>query len=118
MAMAEGSGARTLIKVLVAGQPDRRKLQREPTVAADEAALIATSHLQHALSAHRFKDGTLLESLASDHYHEFQTVFHGKRSVFPSRKITIGSACTGSAAEVPICQAIEDAIRHGGTTSR
>lgn len=81
------------------------------TVDAATGTMKQESQPQDLLSSH-FLDGSLLPRLAAEHCASFQTaLLHEKRSFSPSREITLGSACTGSAADLVCAFFAADAIR-------
>ena len=92
-----------------AARPISRKLQRENTVDPDEVAIMAKRNSERVVPPPALQTGTVLENLAAEHFEAFRELFAGRRSGFPSREVTIGSAITGSAAEALVahyCQKV------------
>ena len=82
-----------------AARPISRKLQRENTVDPDNVAIMAKRNSERVVPPTALQTGTALEKLAAEHFEAFSELFAGRRSGFPSREVTIGSAMTGSAGE-------------------
>ena len=80
-------------------QPKGKSLQRIPTLNAEHIKFEAQSNADRELPWQCFQDGTILDRLASEHWDAFTALFNGKRNFVPSREITMGSACTGSASD-------------------
>ena len=87
-----------------------RSLRRENSI--DDKALEEAIKCSRArpLLPNSFTDGTLLARLASEHCETFRKLFCGKRECFPSRELTIGSACSGTAGEVVAAHFFEKAV--------
>ena len=71
---------------------------------------MASAHEERRAEPKYFTDGTLLQNLAQQHVNSFRELFGGRRDFAPSREITLGSACTGSASEVAAAFYFEQAV--------
>ena len=58
------------------------------------------------------QDGTALPLLAREHCESFLKILDSPDRLAPARRITIGTACSGSAADILCFQALEQAFQH------
>ena len=82
-----------------------RQLTADP-VTAQEVAQECSSR---TVAAAALQNGTALPLLAQEHCNSFQQLFGPGSAgrLAPDRRITIGTACTGSAADILSLQALE-----------
>ena len=66
---------------------------------------------RRVVSMDSVRSGAALLELAREHCQHFAVLAKGERELAPDRVVTIGTGCTGSAAEVLVFGAMEEAYR-------
>ena len=88
-----------------------RVLGRQNTVDPRAANELIAECAARVVSAESLQDGTALPALASAHCDSFLKLMGSKERLAPNRRVTIGTACTGSAADVLVFHALEAAYQ-------
>ena len=107
----------SLLELPKKSTPRQRQLRREHTVDPHQVTDIMDARGFQSVSSELFTIGRLLARLAEENCETFRKLFDGKRSFLPDREISIGSACTGSACEVAVAHAFQNAIQGDNATS-
>ena len=92
----------------------RRCVQATPTVDPDAAEALAASCRKRVAPAEKFIDGTILESLADEHLHNFKKIAP-HRAHAPRGCRTWGSMCSGSEGAHFVLDAFQKAVVKSGT---
>ena len=88
----------------------RRKLGRNPSIDDGMATKLQKEVSQQPLRAEAMKDLDGLTDLASEHLQNFQKLIGTARSIVPPFKLRIGTACTGSSADLMSMVALQRAM--------
>ena len=84
-----------------------RALIRRPTVDADSVPVVTRKYTDRVALAEWYHDGTLLNKLAQEHLEAFAQLMPD-HPLQVHRKLTWGSACTGSAGDAMVAHALVD----------
>ena len=88
-----------------------RTLSRHPTVDPIDCQKQVKIASSKVVSMDSVRSGAALRELAREHCQYFSALLKDSRQVGPDRTITIGTACTGSAADALVFEAMEEAYR-------
>ena len=88
-----------------------RSLSRHPTVDPVECLEQIKNASSKVISMDSVRDGAALLELSREHCKKFSALLKEGRQLGPDRTITIGTACTGSAADALVFEAMEEAYR-------
>ena len=92
-------------------QKKMRSLSMVATIDDDSVASVAAEVTCRSVSASWFKDGSLLDELASEHLATFSRLLGGTLKLTIGRRIRWGSACTGSAGDLVVAKAVALALQ-------
>ena len=99
---------------MAAGSSSKRALARSMTIDADSVPVVTQEYVSKQVPGEWFHDGTLLARLAEDHAEAFSKLMRSPTSLTKygpgARQLTWGSACTGSAGDVWVAEALEGAL--------
>jgi hypothetical protein len=88
-----------------------RTLSRHPTVDPVDCQKQIKIAASKVVSMDSVRGGAALRELAREHCQYFSALLKESRQLGPDRTITIGTACTGSAADALVFEAMEEAYR-------
>ena len=89
----------------------KRALERQVTINADTADELVRERTARRTSGASLADGTALLALAKEHCDAFVKRLGSKDRSAPAPRISIGTACTGSAADLLSFRALEAAFQ-------
>ena len=89
----------------------KRALERQVTINADTADELVRERTARRTSGASLADGTALPALAKEHCDASVKLLGSKDRLAPARRISIGTACTGSAADLLSFRALEAAFQ-------
>ena len=89
----------------------RRALGRQDTIDANTAGQLVRECSARRVTVASLADGTALLALAKEHCDAFVKLLGSKDRLAPARRISIGTACTGSAADLLSFRALEAAFQ-------
>ena len=88
-----------------------RTLCRNPTVDPVECQTRIDDASRRVISMDSVRGGQALLKLAREHCQTFSGLLKEERELGPDRTVTIGTGCTGSAADTLVFDAMEEAYR-------
>ena len=88
-----------------------RFLSRHPTVDPVECQTQIKNASRRVVSMDSVRSGNALLQLAREHCQNFSALLKEGRELGPDRTVTIGTGCTGSAADTLVFEAMEEAYR-------
>ena len=91
--------------------PKVRSLSRHFTVDPDVIQQRVDVVSRRSFGMDSVRKGDALLELAQEHSRNFVKVINGQKMLGPDRVVTIGTGCTGSAADAFVFEAIEEAYR-------
>ena len=91
------------------GPESSRSLSRHPTVDPVECQTRIKKASRRVVSMDSVRSGDALLALAREHCQNFSALLKESREIGPDRIVTIGTGCTGSAADAFVFEAIEKA---------
>ena len=91
------------------GSKSSRSLSRQPTVDPCECHAQIMKASRRVLTMDSVRSGEALFQLAREHCENFAALLRPGRELGPDRIVTIGTGCTGSAADVLVFEAMEHA---------
>ena len=88
-----------------------RTLNRSPTCDEQKATSVGETNKTRVVRAKELGGLQGLERLAEEHLQSFSELLGSVAKSAPNRVITVGTACTGSAADIFVFEAAEKALR-------
>ena len=95
----------------LSGSKSSRTLSRNPTVDPVECQTQIKDASRRVISMDSVRGGQALLELAREHCQTFSGLLKEERELGPDRTVTIGTGCTGSAADALVFEAMEEAYR-------
>ena len=95
----------------LSGLKSSRFLSRHPTIDPVECQMQSKNASRGVVIMDSVRSGVALPELAREHCQNFSELFKESRELGPDRPITIGTGCTGSAADALVFEAMEEAYR-------
>ena len=95
----------------LSGSKSSRSLSRHPTVDPIECQTQVKNASRRVVIMDSVRSGDALLALAREHCHNFSALLKASRDLGPDRTVTIGTGCTGSAADALVFEAMDEAYR-------
>ena len=95
----------------LSGSTSSRFLSRHPTVDPVECQMRINYASLRVVTMDSVRSGNALLQLAREHCQNFSALLKEGRELGPDRTVTIGTGCTGSAADTFVFEAMEEAYR-------
>jgi site-specific DNA-cytosine methylase len=95
----------------LSGSKSSRSLSRHPTVDPIECQTQVKNASRRVVTMDSVRSGDALLALAHEHCQTFSALLKECRELGPNRTVTIGTGCTGSAADALVFEAMEEAYR-------
>ena len=109
--LSGSKSSRSLSKKPTVDPESSRSLSRHPTVDPAECQKQIKNASRRVVSMDSVRSGAALLELAHEHCKIFSALLTESRALGPDRIVTIGTGCTGSAADALVFEAMEEAYR-------